>query len=892
MACFPVASIGQAQSTIRFDLPEQPLAASLRAVGSLTSTNVVFDPAIVSGLNAPRVLGSFTADGAFAALLVGTRLRHSFLDHRTVMVTSLGAVGNAPEASPAHVQAVNAARSESSQRAAGSDFGPQRDSAARPGKIVSEVIVSARRRDERLQSVPMSIHAMDGDELEARTIESVENLVQNVPNVVVANNGFGQSNFSIRGIQGAGVFIDGTFQQSLVGASRRNLIEVAHVEVLRGPQGTLFGRDTTGGAIRIFSTVPSETFGVRATAVTGSYRRHDLIVHADVPIHQTLLSKFSLVDAARDGYVESILTGRKTGDVDDRNLRADFLWRPSERFQARFTTDALKSRSTQPNYMPHLFDPPPEGVGPGLGFQVPAYQYYEILGVPYDCRSVVAGCRGGRVGDLQTADNFSGPPGLQLDELNYNLKLDWQIADTLKLSSLTNYSDIASWGYANADVAPVDYYSAANYIKRFSWSQEFQLNAQAGERIDYVLGAYAWDTNARVRVWSWPLWDFSPGGGPDARYTFASLAASPLCADPMPGLLPCARNSLIAVNSLTAVEQDGQAYFGEITFKLTDTVSATVGGRYHRQTNSTTSLTPAANVADIPAVPGQLPDDNPVAFISRGAPREDDFSKRTFRVSLMNAFTPDVSVYASWAQGYNAGGASRVNVPDGAGRTRTADFTYDPETISSSELGLRSEWLESTLRANLTAFHTRWKDIQLQGTVRDPLTGTVLPQFVTQNAAAATARGVEAALAYRPIRELLLHLDVGLLDTEYTQISENVSRDLKSGDGFGRAPTVQASAGVQWTRPLGRYQLMLRTDYNYTSGYMRTYIPSNWSTRYSGERWEVPAMGLLQARVTLVPARGIWEFALFGTNLTDERYVPAGFMSPLVLLSIITSGLM
>ncbi len=756
---------------------------------------------------------------------------------------------------------------------------------------VEEIVVSARRRDEGIQEVPVSVQALTGDQMETRGIERLDNVIASAPNVVISSSTSGQAvpQFSIRGIPGAGIFVDGVFQQSFVGIGQRSVAEIERVEVLRGPQGTLFGRDTTGGAIRIFTQLPADEFGVRTTATVGSYNRRDISLNADLPFSDTLKSKFTFASEQRDGYVKSIITGRATGEIDDRALRADFLWKPTDQFDARLTLEDSRSRSTQPNYTLHIFDPGEPGIDPGLGFQIPMHQYYVAMGVPYDCQNNVPGCPGGRVGDLETVDNYNGPPGVRVDEGNYNLHLTYHFNDNISLYSLTNFNDLKSWHYINFDAAPVDYFSQGTYAERESWSEELQLSGDFG-RIRWVSGLYAWNTNVKDRFYRWALWDWDEGGGPNPRFSFADLRATEYCANPDPSVVPCVRLPFLQANpyDMAEEEQEGWAVFGELTFDITDTLAVTLGGRYHDQTNKNWVLIPAPDTPGLADIPGHLVGGGyQLANLGRTEPTEDSFEKDTYRLVLSNQFSDTLMAYASFSQGYNAGGVARVRLPN-----LEADYPYDPETIDSYEIGVRSDWLEGRLRVNATLFKTEWEDIQLDGTVRDPATGAILPTFIRQNAAAAEAEGMELSVIYRPIDQLLINFDAGFLDTGYTSISDSVSDDLSADAKFGRAPERQFSGGIQWINSVGStgYELLLRTDYNYTSGYMRHYIPGDQSTSFTGEKWEVPAFGLLQARAVLTPPDARWELSVFGSNLTDERYSTGGFMSPLLQIDDGTVG--
>jgi iron complex outermembrane receptor protein len=216
------------------------------------------------------------------------------------------------------------------------------------------------------------------------------------------------------------------------------------------------------------------------------------------------------------------------------------------------------------------------------------------------------------------------------------------------------------------------------------------------------------------------------------------------------------------------------------------------------------------------------------------------------------------------------------------------DFPYDPEEIDNYELGLRSDWLNETLRANVTLYYTTWDQIQLSGTVRNPFTGVILPTFVITNAASATAKGVEMEFTYVPNEHWQFDLDLATLNTGYDEVAEG--SELSTDDNFGMAPEFQYTIGGQFNNSFSNgMNYTLRLDWAWTSGYNRNYVPGDWSTTYTGEKWEVPSFGLLNARVIFYPAKN-WEVSVFGTNINDARYSDAGFMSPLLQVDDGTIG--
>ena len=757
---------------------------------------------------------------------------------------------------------------------------------------LEELVVTARRREESLQEVPISIVALTGAEMELRSIQRVEDIVTSTPNVMVSagpSTAFNQ--FAMRGIPRAGFFVDDVWQQSTVQVSQRSTLELERFEVLRGPQGTLYGRDTTGGAIRLYTKRPAEEFGVRAGATVGSYARLDLSLFADLPISDTLKSKLSVSSQTRDGFVDSIVVNRSTGDMDDKRIHGDLLWTPNDRLEVRATAEDSQYKGTQANVTLGIWDPGAPGVDAGfidpLGrsiFWVPNSQYYQLSGLRYDCKSHVMNCPGGEVGDLQTKSQYNEGPGIDIDLQNYNLKIDYQITDNISVSSLTHYHEQLSWSYNNFTAADLDYFSQGNYIDREGWTQEFQFNGDHG-RAHWMVGLYGWEEKTKNHFMRWALWEYVTG-----ELDFNAVRNTPECRswNPASGLAPCIQVPP-SQDRITSTRERGNAIFGQFTYDITEALSVTVGARYHDQENSNWDEPFSAATALRTNVPGRLPAGDLLASGPRTGERKNEFSQDTYRFAATYNFDDDVMVFAGFSQGYNAGGISRVRIFDLDNNAITFDFPFDPEQINNYEIGFRSDWLNRRLRVNGTAFFTEWEDIQLSGTVINPFTGLVLPTFLTTNAATAEAKGAEFEITYLPSENWLFNLNIGFLDTEYTGVAEG--SELATSDSFGQAPDLQYSLGGQWNGELSNGGAVIaRVDYNYTAGYDRTYVPGDRSTTYLGGEFEQPSFGLLNARLSYTPPDGNWTIALFATNLTDERYTNGGFMSPLLQVDDGTIG--
>src|SRR6478735_3902884 len=213
---------------------------------------------------------------------------------------------------------------------------------------LEEIVVTATRRETNLQDTPLSIQAFTAEELELGGITNGRDLGIMVPNVVLnPNTGGAQSNFYVRGLPGVGLYVDGVWQDGF-GFQQMDFTEMERVEVLRGPQGTLFGRNTNGGAVNMTTKKPADEFGARVKLTMGDFDRRDAQVGVDLPITDKLKSKFIGATYQNDGFLKGLTTPWNFGAQDDTILKADFLWKATDAFSLRFTYDDEKKRGTDP----------------------------------------------------------------------------------------------------------------------------------------------------------------------------------------------------------------------------------------------------------------------------------------------------------------------------------------------------------------------------------------------------------------------------------------------------------------------------------------------------------------------------------------------------------------
>jgi iron complex outermembrane receptor protein len=228
--------------------------------------------------------------------------------------------------------------------------------------------------------------------------------------------------------------------------------------------------------------------------------------------------------------------------------------------------------------------------------------------------------------------------------------------------------------------------------------------------------------------------------------------------------------------------------------------------------------------------------------------------------------------YAGYTEGFNAGGVDTY--VDSVG---PVESPYDPETIENNEIGIRTDMVDGRLRLNATLFSTDWIGIQLAATVKDRGTGQEVTELVTQNAASATAEGLEIELSYAATDNLLLQMNLGFLDTKYT---DSNSPAVQLDTEFSRAPTETYNFGVEYTHDLSMGgTLTWRVDANYTGAYWRSDTPSLRQNAYGVPRdYEAGDYWLANARLQYAPSDGRYQLSLYGTNLTDDYHLNSGFL--------------
>lgn len=754
---------------------------------------------------------------------------------------------------------------------------------------LEEIEVTATRRVQNMQEVPISIVAITGENLVTRGIDNLEKVSQGIPNVIITGGGGGTggTNFRMRGIPNVGTYIDGVWQVGTAGFLTQEFVDIDRVEVLRGPQGTMFGRDSTGGAIRIWTKRPSEELSGSVTTTLGSLDRLDMKGSINLPLSDRIKSKWTVASMARDGYIKSLTTGEYGGGIDQQVMRGDIVWDVTDTLSLRVDYQTNESTFTEPRVQDAMFrtyDDPNPNWGKQLVGLPEFYTYVgtDSRGQPvepfFSPTNQVAGYPGGKVGKWQNRSGTTLPNRYETNQASF--EANWQLPYDIDLMYLASKVSQDANSVIDWDNSQYDLVLDMNRSVLDMTSHELQLTGTIAQ-FDWMGGYYQWDQETHTRNGRWQVNEFQKGIFPVAN-VLTSAACNPV------GGLPARYTGCQAVYNQaiggsydvrSIAEQDGWAVFGETTMHVTTQFDLTLGLRHHNQSGYSQNKAAIAGVtAAKPVDPTRFHVGDAFAGTKTGVPNKFQFEKNTIRGVAKYTFNENLNAYVSYSEGFNSGGIS-APVINGV---RT-EFPFAPSTLENTEFGVRSDLFDNTLRLNLTVFRTIWADLQAAGVVVDPVTKVQIPTLVTTNVGEAEAKGFELELTYVPTENLLLSLGYGNLSTAYTNIAAGTMTGhlpLNSGTEFAAAPDRSYTLGAQYTGSFGsRGSLVTRMDYNYQGQFWRSEpflrvsgyaaVPDNYEE--SGD-W-----ALINMRTTYEPAGAPWSVSLFGTNLTDEYTLNSGF---------------
>jgi iron complex outermembrane receptor protein len=701
---------------------------------------------------------------------------------------------------------------------------------------LEEITVTARRVRENLQDTPIAVTAFTGALLEDRQIFKTDKLDQVVPNLQFSNNaqlagnnsssqvfirGIGQSDPTSTVDPGVGLYIDDVYIGTAVGGTL-DFRDIASVQVLRGPQGTLFGRNTIGGAILLTTTDPGDEFGANIKAGFGSDSLIDGFIAVDAPIAETFKSRFSFGIRKQDGYVTRT-DGEDLGDSNTYTAQGKLVWTPSDATRAALAIDYSHADE---NGTPLVF----AAINEAATFPRVA--------------SFDAGCPGmasfatpvPMIDDNRCANDFQsrGPFGNNgtfplestLDNWGASLNLAFDLSDTLVLKSISAYRDISWEGIRDADNTPLTILHTLYDSEGSQWSQELQLTHQT-ESLTAVVGAYYFEQKSDDIV---------------------TVQLNP----PPPGIQQDSDNN--------KVDNQSWALFTQWTYGFTDRLSLTAGARYTEDKKG--------------AFPDQFDFSNPALKQVPAVWYRDTFSAFTPSASLSMRWSEQAMTYVSYAKGFKGGGwNSHFNA------VLTQDLVdallkFDQEEADTFELGFKLDLAGKTLRLNGAVFTSDYTDIQVtyRGPVFPPPLAPGVAPFLT-NAGEASIDGAELELTWVPTNEWFIEASVGYLDaTLDTLVVEPLlifPPGLAEGNVLPYSPEWQLHAGVSYTATAGSLEITPRIDASYQT---ETFFDPTLTREIA----QLDDVTVLNASLSFKPTAGNWRVSLGVNNATDEEYPVAG----------------
>lgn len=744
------------------------------------------------------------------------------------------------------------------------------------GGALEEIIVTAQRRAEDLQTTPISVAAFGTERLRDLNAASLGDMASFVPNLSLGNatgRATDKAAISIRGINEAlgsigtspavGIYIDDVYYgQPQIQFLR--LIDVERVEVLRGPQGTLFGRNSLGGAIRYITRKPEfDAVDGYVTSTMGDFDRLDVSGAVNVPLSDNVAVRVKAATLSRDGYVDRLADNASLGAEDTQFVSAQLRWAPSDRLDVNLSVDStVRDTDTgaiklidyfgfNGGFAPTGGDASPPAFTPGAAS---SFVWNAVWGgTPRAYSAEIPNSL------YQTAGTGT-MPRLRSESTGVTLNISYDINDSLNLRSITGYRSVDEFRINDFD----DSATAVHIFDDVSeegvdfWSQEFQLTGST-ERLNWTAGFYFSQEDPFLRG----IDSSDPRGG----FAFG----------------------LINANDIGNMEITHTGIFAQGTYDLTDRLALTIGMRgaeddktYRVRQVSTwnAALAAEATALGVSAVPAPpfftpgLPLAPPPGFgcdvVTLGTctnipelSAQNDEDSLTSRISLEYQWNDDVMTYISASEGFKTGGPNDT--------AEDINIAFPAEEVTSYEIGIRSELLDSRLRINATYFtqDNTDKQITIAPTAAAAGGGFVSPCFgrCIFSAGDVEMSGIELDMLFAPTERLQLRANLGTIDAEWTRVVPGGPARLTSD--LALAPELSYNIGGSYYVPLasgGNLSFLL--DYAYKD--------DQESSQQDSTTLTIPEYDLLTLRLRYEDPDGRWDASIFCTNCADEEYIVGG----------------
>lgn len=708
----------------------------------------------------------------------------------------------------ASMAAVSAALPASAQSTAGTDTPVDAPARELDGPQLEEIIVTARKREESLQNVPIAVTAFGGTALREAQITDLSALAGRTPSFTFQAQGSLEQEAFIRGVgtvrltsasadPSIGLFINEVYIGRR-GSATPPIFDVERVEVLRGPQGTIFGKNVVGGAVSIITATPKFEFGAGGYLSVGNYGTVQSEANITGALSETVAARLSFQQNRHDGYSANIVNGQELDDAEGYAGRASFLVRPNERLTFNFIADA--SHDEGGGQARHAVDDPTRpGVGPIT------------------------------TGQISKDPRVTETPYLQYNRRNtygFTGRADYDLgaASVTYLAAARIGDSGQRFSQAGAGAPPSFTDSVLTQQEKYTGiTQELRLASDRSGPFSWLAGLYYLreDTDRSSQNTARSALPGGPGGTRDS----------------LDG------DNVFAQAGVTS----NYAAFGEIEYAILNGLTASIGARYtidHKEMDASARIISLGPVGDILS---------PAPLRAPYAIRvEKTWKEATPRFALEWKAAPSILLYASAAKGFKGGGWQAAT-PDAA----TASRAFNPETAWNYEVGFKSDLFDRRVRLNLAAFQLDFSNLQVE-----QLDDVLLTTVVT-NAASAKIRGLEGELSIAVTDRFSVSGSGSLLDAKYEDYVDPRRNLDYSGNKLARTADYQYSVAADYRLPVGRdYVIKAHADFTYQDAFF--YGPENLNAE--------PGYGLLDARIGFGKVDDLWTVTLWAKNLTDELY--------------------
>jgi iron complex outermembrane receptor protein len=756
---------------------------------------------------------------------------------------------------------------------------------------LEEVVVTATRREANLQTIPVAVSAFTGQALADNKLFSVGDLANAVPSFSYTAFTPLDQELNMRGVTNTrldspssdpsvGTFIDGVYM-GRTGDYNFDFFDLERIEVIRGPQGVLLGKNVVGGALSVITAPPSQEVSAAATASYGNYDAILVSGHVNGGLTDTLSGRLSFQYRRHDGYAEDVLHNRDLENLDSKQLRGQLLWEPGDGWRIRgifdYTDDStnghnsvavesgtpncetsiLSSNCTRPwsNARAYLgLTDPRQGMPNSVQFKGEPIRQQYLTRTAYGFTLDVAKDMG-----FATFNSLTGYRLADSDQLYSQTgmgpeALGWSVPEWFSYMAYIDARYGARPQTSNQGAFLFEY-SQTEKTRAESISQELRLTSNDDGRLDWIVGAYYKHDNVDK----------------DDIFFSENFLGSFANNQPIATLLSTASGQSNWYNN---GKMDSYAIFGQLGYKFTDALQLTVGLRQtwdkkegnvrglavatgdRFNPNDPRALTQLESVCRTPTgdrvnVPfgGQCVAPNMWSFAA-GEGFQTSYSaswnELTPQATLGWKITEDIYSYLTYSQGFKGGGFD-----DTPGSVAQANIAYDPETVTNYEFGIKSTFWDRRVRFNADIFYMDYTDLQVVQT------NAVCLCNQTDNAASAKIKGIEAELDFMPVESLMLSLSGSYVDAKYDDFIESSGLD-SSGNRLQRTPDTQISAGID-------YRIGM-VDFNVNYSWQSDMF---WATDNIAKE---PSYGLVDGRIAIGPEDRTWSVAVWAKNLTDELY--------------------